>query len=470
MNDVIDATPLPFRYPGRPAAPRPPDRRLGLLDFYRALRSNPITVWRADAFEQPVLVDKSPLGIFVLVNDPAAIRRVLLDNAGNYPKDWLSIAKLGPALGRGVLTAQGSDWRFQRRTLAPLFQPRAVEAYFADMVATVTGMLSRWETHGAAAQLPIADEMTRLTYEVISKTVFSDEIETAADVMGAAVTLYFEILGRIDLWDFVRLPTWMPRPSWLRVRPATRVFRTEVTRLLERRRARLAAGKRVPEDLVTLLLRARDPESGSALSDELICDNLVTFIGAGHETTANALSWTLYLLSEFPEAFARLAAEVDAVIAGEAPTKDRVERLVLTRMTLEEAMRLYPPIPFISRAALARDQLAGVEIVPGARVGIVPWVLHRHRALWQEPDLFEPERFAPARRHLIHRFAYLPFGGGPRVCIGAEFAMQEALIALAMIVRRFQPLPVPGAEIEPVARLTLRPSGGLPLRLVRRNG
>ena len=466
MDDVT--APLPFRYRQRPSAPRPAEGALGLVALYRALRTNAITIWGGDAYELPIVVDRGPLGAFALLSDPEGIRRVLIDNAANYPTDRLSLEKLSPALGQGVLTAGGADWRFQRRTLAPLFTPRAVEAYCGAMVETVAAMLARWDAEPDDAPREVAHEMTRLTYAVISKTVFSDEIETSAEVMGAAITLYFETLGRIDLWDFINLPSWVPRPSLLRVRPATRVFRTEVRRLLDHRRARIAAGATVPEDLVTLLVRARDPESGSALPDDIVCDNLVTFIGAGHETTANALSWTLYLLAEFPAAFERVAREVDAVIGRETPNREHLGRLVVTRMTLEEAMRLYPPVPIVSRQAVAADVLAGAAIAPKTRIIIAPWVLHRHRALWQECDLFEPERFAPERRHLIHRFAYLPFGGGPRVCMGQEFAMQEALIALAMIVQRYQVQPVAGVAVEPVARMTLRPSNGLPLRLLRR--
>lgn len=457
---------LTFPFRKRPPAPEPLQRKLGPIGVYRRLRSNSISAWADEVYTEPVVAAGSLLGDMVVLNAPEAIRRVFLDNAGNYPKDGLQIEKLGPALGRSLLTADGAEWKLQRRTVAPLFQPHAVETYVPDMAATVAAMLARWDPLG---EIDMAREMTRLTYEVISKTVFSDEIETSPEVMGAAVTRYFEQLGRIDLWDVLPLPGWLPRPSLIRVRPAVRVFRTEVRRLLDRRRAVIAAGKPVPDDLVTLLTRARDPDTGSALSDDVIHDNLVTFIGAGHETTANALSWTLFLLAEFPAAFDRLAAEVDAVLAGRAPTADVLPRLVVTRMTIDESMRLYPPVPFLSRQAIAADHLAGADVAPGTRVIVAPWVLHRHRTLWQEPDLFEPERFAPGRRDAISRFAYLPFGAGPRICIGAGFAMQEMLIALAMIVRRFQPRPVPGARIEPVSRMTLRPKAGMPLRLERRS-
>jgi len=460
---------LPLRDRRRPPAPRPPTRPLGPLAHYRGLRTNPIATWGQDAYERPIIADRGPLGHYVVVSAPDGIRRVFLDNAANYRKDDLQLQKLEPGLGHGLLTTEKDEWRFQRRTVAPLFQPAAVSKYLPEMIAAVAAMLTRWDDAAAnGAVLDVAREMTALTYEIISRTVFSSEIETTPEVMGAAVTRYFETHGRIDLWDFLKLPHWLPRPAQWRVRPATRIFRDEVRRLLDRRKARQAAGKVVPQDLVTLLAAARDPETGGTLSEEVIHDNLVTFIGAGHETTANALSWTLFLLSEFPWAFDRLAQEVDTVLAGRLPAAEDLARLETVRMILEESMRLYPPIPFLSRQAVAPDQICGVEIRPGALVMVVPWLVHRHRALWQEPDLFEPERFASERRQKIARFAYLPFGAGARICIGAGFAMQEALLALAMIAQRFRPRLIPGSRVEPVARMTLRPAPGLPMRLERR--
>jgi len=471
MNDTVATPPdsLPLRDRRRPSAPLPPTRPLGPLEIYRGLRTNPITTWGQDAYEQPVIVARGFMGDHVVVNAPDGIRRIFLDNVANYRKDDLQLQKLKPGLGHGLLTSENDEWRFQRRTVAPLFQPAAVSKYFAEMLAAVETMLMRWD---AAAEigtvLGMSHEMMALTYEIISRTVFSSEIETSPDVMGAAVTRYFETHGRIDLWDFLKLPDWLPRPAQWRVRPATRVFRDEVSRLLDRRKARQAAGKALPQDLVTLLMAARDPETGGALSEKVIHDNLVTFIGAGHETTANALSWTLFLLSEFPWAFDRVAHEVDALLGTRTPALEDLARLEAVRMVLEESMRLYPPIPFLSRQAVAADRICGVPVKPGALVIVAPWLVHRHRTLWEEPDLFEPERFAPQRRAKIARFAYLPFGAGPRICIGAGFAIQEALLALALIVRRFRPCLVPGTPVEPVARITLRASNGLPMRLDRR--
>ncbi|HEX6102208.1 MAG TPA: cytochrome P450, partial [Alphaproteobacteria bacterium] len=432
----------------RPPAPQPQERPLGPLGLYRALRANAITVWRREAFEEPFIADRGLLGDFVIVNEPDAIRRVFIDNAANYRKDRLSLEKLGPAIGEGLLTSEAEHWRLQRRTVAPLFQPQAVQAYLASMAAATEAMLTRWEREAeSGAVIDVAREMTALTYDIIARTVFSSEIETPADVMGAAITEYFDALGRIDLWDVLPLPRWLPRPAMIGARSAVTVFREEVRRLLARRRAREAAGAALPDDLVTRLMTARDPETGAPLSDQVIHDNLVTFIGAGHETTANALGWTFFLLSEFPETDARVATETRAEYA--APTAEDLARLTVTRAVLEEAMRLYPPVPLLSRQAVAADRFGDVEVKRGARVIVSPWVLHRHRRLWEEPELFVPERFAPERRAAIPRFAYLPFGAGPRICVGNTFALQEATLVIAQVTRRFQLRLTEDAEVMP---------------------
>ena len=447
----------------RPPAPVPPQGALGPIALYRALRANAITAWRAEAYEDAYIIGRNRLGGFVLLNDPDLIRHVLIDNAANYPKDNLQLEKLTPAVGRGLLTAEEESWRLQRRTVAPLFQPAGVTSYLAAMAISVDEMLARWDRE-TGATVDVAREMTRLTYDIISRTVFSNEIETPPDVMGEAITTYFGALGRIDLWDVLPLPRWLPRPAFIRAKPAQKIFRDEVLRLFERRRARIAAGESVPDDLVTRLINARDPETGAPLSDAVVHDNLVTFIGAGHETTANALTWTLFLLSEFREADARVAAE-----ATDAPDADALARLTDTRMILEEALRLYPPVPFMSREARSRDMIGEVAVAAGTRIIIAPWVLHRHRKLWPDADMFVPERFAPENRGRIPRFAYLPFGAGPRICVGMTFAMQEALLALTMIARRFRLTLAEGADVMPFARMTLRPMHGLPMRVEARS-
>jgi cytochrome P450 len=305
MTDV--ARRPPFHNRQRPPAPAPPRDRLGPISAYRTLRANSIALWREEVYEAPIAVDRAPYGEIIVVNAPDAIRRVFLDNVANYRKDDLQLEKLAPAVGRSLLTAEGQDWKLQRQTVASLFQPGSVSAYLPQMTEAVEAVIARCaDAARAGAPIDMAREMQKLTYDVISATVFSNELEAGADVMGRAITHYFEALGRIDLWDFLNVapPAWLPRLSLLRARPAIRVFRGEVQRLLDRRRTRQAAGKAPPQDLLTLLMAARDTDTGSALSDAVIHDNLVTFMTAGHETTANALTWTLFLLSAYPSAFA----------------------------------------------------------------------------------------------------------------------------------------------------------------------
>jgi cytochrome P450 len=239
--------------------------------------------------------------------------------------------------------------------------------------------------------------------------------------------------------------------------------------LIAQRRARLDHDPAsMPDDLLTLLLTTHDPEGGALFSDAEVYDNVATFFFAGHETTANALAWTFYLLSQFQDEDARVAKEASRVLNGRATDAEDVSKLLFTRMTIEESMRLYPPAPLIGRDAINADIVCGTAIQPKTAVLISPWVLHRHRRLWDVPDYFVPERFAPGAREKIHRFAYLPFGAGPRICIGMAFAMQEAIIILSMIAQCFRLELVPGHPVEPLSRITLRPKYGLKMKLHRR--
>jgi cytochrome P450 len=311
-------------------------------------------------------------------------------------------------------------------------------------------------------------DMTRVTLDVLERTIFTNGVAQDPDALGRAITRYFEAAGRVDPLDIFGFPDWIPRIGRLRARPAVRFFEETVNELIGSRKALLARGEPAPRDLLTLLLEAADPETGKGLGDAEVRANIVTFIGAGHETTANALSWSLYLLSQDERARATIEREVDEVLGGGPIKPDHLDRLVYTRAVIDEALRLYPPAPYMSRAAIGDDRIGDVHIPAGSMVVIAPYVLHRHRRLWDRPDVFRPERFLPEERGRIDRFAYLPFGAGPRVCIGASFSLQEAVIVLATIVRSIRLDLVEGHEVAPVQRITLRPRGGLPMRLTHR--
>ena len=452
----------------RPPAPDPRRTPGDLFDFLKAARTNLLTTWMDQHFEEPVIAGEGVLGRLTVVSDPAAIRHILVDNAANYRKDDLQLRVLAPGLGRGLLTAEGEEWRLQRRTLAPLFNPRTVTGFVPAMAEAAERLVRRWLRRREGRALDAAVEMTRVTLDVLERTIFTHGLARDPDALGRAITRYFEAVGPLDPLDVFGLPDWIPRIGRLRARPAIRFFEEVVRELVETRKALLATGEKAPRDLLPLLLEPADPETGKGLTDAEVGANLVTFIGAGHETTANALSWSLYLVSQDAVARARIEREADEVLADGGVSAAKLEQLVFTRAVVEEAMRLYPPVPVLSRSAIGDDRIGDLKIPRRSIVTIPPYVLHRHRRLWQEPDAFWPERFLPERRSSIDRFAYLPFGAGPRVCIGASFSLQEATIVLATIVRHVRLDLVAGHRVSPLHRVTLRPQGGLPMVLTRR--
>ena len=453
----------------RPAAPVPQSKPLSTLRFLYDLSRNPITAFSDGVYDEPYIYYPSRIRHFLMVNDPEGVKHVMLDNASNYLKSDQAQKRLKPAIGNGLVTAEGASWRFQRRTAAPMFQMRRIAGFAPAMADATEDLLSRWSALPEGSEIELSSELMHLTYTIISRTVFSNEVKTDYKKMSEALTTYLDTLGRVDILSILGAPDWLPTPDRLRARGPMRFFRQELEALIAQRRARLERDpSSVPDDLLTLLLTTHDPEGGALFSEAEVYDNVATFFFAGHETTANALAWTFYLLSQFPEEDAHVAREARRALDGRVPDAEDVTALPFARMTIEEAMRLYPPAPLIGRDAIHADVVGKTAIQPKTAVLISPWVLHRHRRLWDVPDYFVPERFAPGAREKIHRFAYLPFGAGPRICIGMAFAMQEAIIILSMIAQRFRLELVPGHPVEPLARVTLRPKYGLKMKLHRR--
>ncbi|HEX5210831.1 MAG TPA: cytochrome P450 [Pseudolabrys sp.] len=444
----------------------PRDKPLGLLALLRVLAKNPLEAWTQAHFEQPIVMGGLSIGRVALVSDPVAIRRVLMDNTQNYQKDWLTRRVLSAGLNNGLLTAEGQQWKMQRRALAPLFARRTVTSFSAGMVEAAAGLVERLKKRDGEIT-DIAVEVTRVTLEVLERTMFSDGLGRNTEEIRVAMKHYFDAIGKLDLFDVLGLPAAVPRLSRWKVRPMLRLFDSAIDAIVATRRRRLAQEPdAVPRDILTLLLEARDPESDEALSEVEVRANILTFIVAGHETTANTIAWTLFLLSQSPEWRSRVQAEADRELDGDIG--GLAERLVETRAVIDETIRLYPPLAAISRAARGPDELAGQPIRRGTMVVIAPYVLHRHRALWGDPDCFDPSRFLGSARERIDRFAYLPFGVGPRVCIGAALALQEAAIVVASVMRSFTVELAPGHAVWPMHRVTVRPHGGLPMIARRR--
>ncbi|WP_426435568.1 cytochrome P450 [Bradyrhizobium genosp. P] len=452
-----------------PPAPKPLSRPLKPIALIRALKRNPLECWAAQHFEQPIVAGGLPVGHVLLVHEPAAIRRVLLDNAGNYRKDHLQRRVLSAGLSEGLLSAEGEQWRLQRRVLAPIFARKAVMDFTSAMMEAAEALVERWRDLGDQITIDAAAEMARLTLNVLERTIFSDGFGSDGERIRTAMATYFKTIGRISPLDLIGAPDFIPRLSRLRVRPTLKLFESAVDNVISARRRVLAEQQpdAVPDDLLTRLLEAADTESDDGMTESEVRSNILTFIAAGHETTANALSWAIFLLSQSPRWRERVAAEADRELAG--PIAGIADRLIETRAVIEEAMRLYPPIAAISRVALGRDDLKGEPVSPGSLIVISPYVLHRHRLLWNRADVFDPRRFLGNARERIDRFAYLPFGVGPRKCIGSAFSLQEATLVLAMLAKHFTFQPKPGHVVWPVLQVTLRPANGLPMVVKKRS-
>jgi cytochrome P450 len=400
----------------------------------------------------------------VLVHDPFAIKRVLLDNAQNYRKDPLQRRILASGLADGLLSVEGPQWEVQRRTLAPLFAKRTVASFSQAMLEAANALAAKWTRLGSGAVVDVAADMTLLTLNVLAATIFSDGIGGGFEQFRLAMNAYFGAIGRIGVLDLLGAPHWLPRRGQARLRRTMAYFEGVIDQIIEARRRRLCEGQpeSPPDDLLTLLLRALDPSTGRSMSLREVRSNILTFLSAGHETTANALAWSIFLLSQSPTWRARVRDEARRELQG--PIEGLTDRLVVTRAVVDEALRLYPPIAALSRMAEAADILAGVKVKAGSLIVIAPYVLHRHRRLWDRPDVFDPSRFSAARKGEIDRFAYLPFGMGPRTCIGAAFALQEATIVLAVLMSKFELEVSSDAHVWPIQRVTLRPSE-LPMRI-----
>ncbi|MDE2379246.1 cytochrome P450 [Bradyrhizobium sp.] len=452
----------------RPPAPRPQDRRLGLLSLLATLRRNPLECWSAEYFREPIARVRLPFTTAHLVHDPAAIRHVLVDNAGNYRKDPIQRRILATGLGDGLLSVEGERWDVQRRTLAPLFARRTVASFTASMLAAADRLAERWRTLGAESTVDMVAEMTLITLNVLALTIFSDGIARDYDEFRTAMNGYFAVIGRIGALDLLGVPPSVPRPGQGRLRRTMAYFEGIIEEIIEARRTRLASQPSGdgPSDLLTLLLRALDPSTGRAMSFAEVRSNILTFLSAGHETTANTLAWSIFLLSQSADWRARVREEAERELDG--PVEGLADRLAVTRAVVEETLRLYPPIAALSRMAERADTLGDVEVKARSLIVIAPYVLHRHRALWERPDVFDPSRFLPEARGAIPRYTYLPFGTGPRTCIGAAFALQEATIVLAVLTRRFDIALLPDVKVWPLQRITLRPSDGLPMRVTSR--
>jgi cytochrome P450 len=457
---AVDSSELPVL-----AAPRRPEGPVSLRQSLRNMRDNALSAHGPENFSADIIVQRVLWRRIFIINEPGAIRHVFLDNATNYIKPEVGRRLLEPGLGRGLLTSEGETWRRHRRIMAPSFDPRTVGGYAPIITGVTEELLAKWDALPEPRELDAAAAMMYATLRIISRAMFSSDSEEIVSSVEGGVSEY-QTNFRPNIFDLLHWPNWLAR--FFSPLPADAIFSEfdeKVDRLLtERGRSPDAE----PKDLLARLIAARDAETGDGMTAKEVRDQVVTIFMAGHETTSLALSWTWYLLSQHPAVEAKIHHELAEVLGGRTPSNDDIANLRYTRMVIEESMRLYPPAHTIGRQPIAADEVLGHRIPAGSEVLVLPWLLHRKPSLWDNPDRFDPERFLPERVAVRPRFAYIPFGAGPRICIGAAFAMTEAILMLATIAQRYRLRLKPDHPVEPQGLITLRPRHGIRMILQRR--
>jgi cytochrome P450 len=390
-----------------------------------------------------------------LAAHPDDIRHILQDNHDNYTKNNIDYRLLKGGLGDGLLTSDGPYWLRQRRLIQPMFRRERIAQFGVLMAQAARHLADDWEGHARRGEpFDVAAEMTRVTLAIVARALFSVEIAQDAAVISQSLTTMNESMAQAG---FAALLPFLPTRTNRRIRAAKRALDRVIYRIIAQRRAHPGHC----DDLLSLLLFARDPQTGKTLSDRQVRDEVATFLLAGHETTANALAWTWYLLGCNPDAEDRLHAELAEVLGGRAPCVADLPRLRYTAMVIDESMRLYPPAWAFSRSNLEDDEIGGYRIKRGSLIYISQYVTHRHPAFWEDPGRFDPERFTPERVAVRPKYAYFPFAGGPRACIGSQFALTEAALILATLAQRYRLRLAPGHRVEMQPLITLRPRHGV---------
>ena len=455
MDQAIESLTPPHVVPIRPR---------GRLAFLAAALGNPLQTIPRAVYEEDVVARLEMKRLWI--TEPSLIRKVLLEERDKYQK-LTQIKLLSPLTGKGVLTSEGADWKWQRQASAPMFRPPDLLGFVPTFVRAADDVVARWRTAPAGSVHSIDEDMTRATFDVIAATLLpSPDASFADDIQGGV-----KQLQRSGAWDILYVsmgfPGWMPRPGMFRSARAVRAIRARILGVVRDRQAARSAGK-VVDDLLDRLIAARDPETGRSMDDGQLVDNLITFYLAGHETTAKALTWTLYLLSRSPEWSARLEEEIARVTGGEKVRAEHIDRLVLTEQVIKEAMRLYPPVPIMTRQTVTETSLGGHTLPVGTSVMMSIYAIQRHAKRWPRAHEFDPTRFSPENDAKMPRYQYMPFGAGPRICIGMPFAMIESTAILATLLQHARFSFAGNEHPVPVARVTMTPRGGMPLAVTLR--
>jgi len=395
--------------------------------------------------------------------DPAAIEHVLVKNHKNYRKAEFLTGPIRLVIGNGLFTSEGDFWLRQRRLSQPAFLRGAVVRLAAPMTSAVDGLIQTWETAPDGRSVDMVTEMTRLVLHIAAATLFGADVGPDADAIGTGQRAIFDLV-RHKMDNPLTAPLWVPTRRNRAFRSTKGLLDALVLRLIESRRRSGPAAN----DLLDLLLAAREEESGTGMSDQQLKDEVITLLFAGLDTTTASISWAWHLLARHQDIQESLHDQVAAYLAGRTPTAEDLPHLPLATAVLEEALRLYPPAPGMPRVAVKPDEIHGYPVPAKAIITVSQWVTHRNPAYWDEPDRFRPERFLPGRPAERPKFAYFPFGGGPRLCIGNTFALIEGALILAGLAQRFHFRPADGREVELDTTFVLRPKGALNLIVRKR--
>lgn len=459
-----------------PPAPMPRKLKVADYKFWHGFQSvftavrNPLETF-SDIQYHHLVSQYSLMGsYFTMVSDPATIKHIMIDNRQNYRMSEIRQRILRPIIGDGLIAAEGATWQHARRIMSPMFTPRNVSTFGASIKKATLSELPLLfdDAANTGAAEPVASKLSALTYQVLSETLFSGGIEGGKEKILEDVATALTYMGRPDPMDIMGAPDWVPRLTTLRGLGAVKRLRKRIRAICEKRQTQYEAGERLPDDFLSRLLLAED-DNAPAFDTQQIEDHMISFIGAGHETTARGLAWLLYLLSNDRQAREKLEAEIDELDIESVPPESWVDQLPWTKACFEETMRLYPPAPFIARSPIEDDEFGLLYIPERTFLFINAWILHRHEKLWERPNAFDPTRFLGEARRKIDRFQYLPFGAGERVCIGQRFAMQEALILIVLLLRKYRFDYAGDQPPWPKLRITVQPDNDMPMRVSRRN-
>jgi len=436
-----------------------------LLGAAPALRRDALS-YMLEAYRTHGDIVAMPLGLqpAIQITHPDFIRRVLIENSANYGRSRLT-DRLKLILGEGLVTADGERWARQRRIMQPIFQRDKLDGLIPVMAEAAEDMLVRWNIPArSGTPVDVGDQMGQLALDVITRALFGTSAGSIAEDVIRCIPILQEYITHL-FWTLNPLAGKLPTPTYRRFREALATIDAILYRFI---RERTAAGPG-NADMLDSLLKARDPETGAAMDEKALRDEVITLFLAGHETTANALTWTWYLLDRNPEAREQLEAEA-AKLAGNPATAEDLNRLPYARRVAQEAMRIYPPVWSFNRLALGEDILGGYSIPRGTTVFIPPWVLHRHPSWWEDPERFDPDRFTTARSAGRPRHAYLPFAAGPRTCIGSHLALMEMQMVLTLVASHYRLRLTSDHPVSAQALITTRPRTTIMMRLERRQG